>query len=61
VGAGRVVNAVPHGHWKITTFLAGLGSPSAPSPTGTDRRCVTADFVHCRSGAAGTTAFNAAI
>jgi hypothetical protein len=50
VGAGRLVSAVPHGHWKITPFLAGLRSPSAPSPTGTDPRCVTADFVHCPIG-----------
>jgi hypothetical protein len=23
-GAARLISAVPHGHWKITTFVAGL-------------------------------------
>jgi hypothetical protein len=49
-GRGTPGHAAPHGHWKIITFLAGLRSPSAASRTGTDRRCVTADFVHCPIG-----------
>ncbi len=49
-GRGAPWSALSRGHWKITTFLAGLRSLSAPSPTGTDRRCITADFVHCPIG-----------
>jgi transposase len=34
--AGRVIGAVPHGHWKVTTFVAALRADGLTAPMAVD-------------------------
>ena len=44
-GGERLVMSAPHGHWKSSTFLAGLGLDGIVAPTVFDGPCNEACFV----------------